>query len=165
MLSGLGSLLNTLPLSVLGMVVLAQSLLISALHSIPLHIYSAIDTVSQKKHPMALGENEIRQLLAYLVQSKYVSSSIQNQALNVRTAHRTDKITCPHTCPEMLLFRIFLLGTAALFSKGTKRTDTLSDHSQNFPDPIHLIKIYNIGVPIATKNPDVCKTSGLMGRG
>jgi hypothetical protein len=72
------------------MVVLAQLLLIPTLHSIPLHIYSSIDTVSQKRHQMTLGENEIRQLLTYLVQSKYVSSSTQNQALNVRTAHRTD---------------------------------------------------------------------------
>jgi integron integrase len=36
----------------------------------------------KKRHPMALGENEIRQFLTYLVQSKYVSSSTQNQALN-----------------------------------------------------------------------------------
>jgi hypothetical protein len=121
---------------------------------------------------MTLGENEIRQLLTYLVQSKYVSSSTQNQALNVRTAHRTDdrfakqpanptavwradKITCPQTCPEMLLFRIFLLGTAVLFSKGTKRIDTLSDHSRHSPNPTHPDKIYYIADSIATKNPDV----------
>ena len=36
----------------------------------------------KKRHPMALGENEVRQFLIYLVQSKYVSSSTQNQALN-----------------------------------------------------------------------------------
>jgi integron integrase len=36
----------------------------------------------KKRHPMALGENEVRQFLTYLVQSKYVSSSTQNQALN-----------------------------------------------------------------------------------
>jgi integron integrase len=36
----------------------------------------------EKRHPMALGENEVRQFLIYLVQSKYVSSSTQNQALN-----------------------------------------------------------------------------------
>jgi integron integrase len=36
----------------------------------------------KKRHPMALGENEIRQFLTYLVQNKYVSSSTQNQALN-----------------------------------------------------------------------------------
>jgi hypothetical protein len=36
----------------------------------------------KKRHPMALGENEVRQLLTYLVHSKYVSSSTQNQALN-----------------------------------------------------------------------------------
>ena len=29
----------------------------------------------KKRHPMALGENEIRQFLTYLVQSKYVYSS------------------------------------------------------------------------------------------
>ena len=36
----------------------------------------------KKKHPMTLGGNEVRQFLTYLVQSKYVSSSTQNQALN-----------------------------------------------------------------------------------
>ena len=36
----------------------------------------------KKRHPMALGENEVREFLTYLVQSKYVSSSTQNQALN-----------------------------------------------------------------------------------
>jgi integron integrase len=36
----------------------------------------------KKRHPMALGENEIRQFLSYLATDKYVSSSTQNQALN-----------------------------------------------------------------------------------
>jgi hypothetical protein len=35
-----------------------------------------------KRHPLEMGENEIRQFLAYLAQRKYVSSSTQNQALN-----------------------------------------------------------------------------------
>jgi hypothetical protein len=65
----------------------------------------------------------------------------------------------------MLLFRIFLLGTAALFSKGTKRTDTLSDYSQNSPNLMHPNKIYNIADSIAIKNPDVLQTPGFMGRG
>jgi hypothetical protein len=60
---------------------------------------------------------------------------------------------------------MFLLGTASLFSKGTKRTNTLSDYSQNSPNLMHPDKIYNIADLIAIKNPDVCKTSGFMGRG
>ena len=36
----------------------------------------------KKRHPMALGENEIRQFLSHLALDKYVSSSTQNQALN-----------------------------------------------------------------------------------
>ncbi len=35
-----------------------------------------------KRHPMELGENEIRSFLTYLACDKYVSSSTQNQALN-----------------------------------------------------------------------------------
>jgi hypothetical protein len=38
---------------------------------------------------------------------------------------------------------------------GTKRTDTLSDHSQNSPNLTQLIKSYYISVQIATKNPEV----------
>jgi hypothetical protein len=36
----------------------------------------------KKQHPMAMGENEVRQFLIYLVQSKYVSSSTQNQVFS-----------------------------------------------------------------------------------
>ncbi len=36
----------------------------------------------QKRHPIEMGESEIRQFLSYLAQRKYVSSSTQNQALN-----------------------------------------------------------------------------------
>ncbi len=35
-----------------------------------------------KRHPLELGEKDIREFLTYLVKSKYVSSSTQNQALN-----------------------------------------------------------------------------------
>jgi hypothetical protein len=42
---------------------------------------------------------------------------------------------------------------ATLLTKGTKRKDTLSDHSQNSPNLIHTMKIYDIDVQIATKNP------------
>jgi hypothetical protein len=65
----------------------------------------------------------------------------------------------------MLLFRIFLLGTAALFSKGTKRIDTLSNYSRSSPNSTHPDKIYNIADSIAIKNPDVLQTPGFMGRG
>jgi integron integrase len=36
----------------------------------------------KKRHPIELGEEEVRHFLTYLVQQKYVSSSTQNQALN-----------------------------------------------------------------------------------
>ncbi|MGD1045064.1 MAG: phage integrase N-terminal SAM-like domain-containing protein [Bacteroidota bacterium] len=36
----------------------------------------------KKRHPVELGEKEVRRFLTYLVQQKYVSSSTQNQALN-----------------------------------------------------------------------------------
>ena len=36
----------------------------------------------KKRHPVDLGEDEVRRFLTYLVQQKYVSSSTQNQALN-----------------------------------------------------------------------------------
>jgi integron integrase len=36
----------------------------------------------KKRHPVELGEEEVRRFLTYLVQQKYVSSSTQNQALN-----------------------------------------------------------------------------------
>jgi hypothetical protein len=49
--------------------------------------------------------------------------------------------------------------------KGTKRIDTLSDYSQNSPNPTHPDKIYNIADLIAIKNPDVLQTPGFMGRG
>ncbi len=35
-----------------------------------------------KRHPIEMGENEIRSFLTYLACDKYVSSSTQNQALN-----------------------------------------------------------------------------------
>ena len=35
-----------------------------------------------KRHPIEMGETEIRQFLSYLAQDKHVSSSTQNQALN-----------------------------------------------------------------------------------
>lgn len=35
-----------------------------------------------KRHPIEMGETEIRQFLSYLVQHKHVSSSTQNQPLN-----------------------------------------------------------------------------------
>lgn len=38
-----------------------------------------------KRHPLAMGEHDVRQFLTHLVQSKYVSSSTQNQALNAIT--------------------------------------------------------------------------------
>jgi integron integrase len=36
----------------------------------------------EKRHPLEMGETEIRQFLSYLAQDKHVSSSTQNQALN-----------------------------------------------------------------------------------
>jgi integron integrase len=36
----------------------------------------------QKRHPIEMGESEIRQFLSYLAQHKHVSSSTQNQAIN-----------------------------------------------------------------------------------
>jgi integron integrase len=36
----------------------------------------------KKRHPLHMGESEIRQFLSYLAQDKHVSSSTQNQALN-----------------------------------------------------------------------------------
>jgi len=50
-------------------------------------------------------------------------------------------------------------------NKGTKRIDTLSDHSQNSPNLMHPDKIYYIADSIAIKNPDVLQTPGFMGRG
>jgi len=35
-----------------------------------------------KRHPLEMGEQEIRSYLIYLSREKYVSSSTQNQALN-----------------------------------------------------------------------------------
>jgi len=49
---------------------------------------------------------------------------------------------------------------ATLLTKGTKRKDTLSDHSQNSPNLIHTMKIYDIDVQIATKNPPFAIAAG-----
>ncbi len=36
----------------------------------------------EKRHPIEMGEEHIRQFLSFLAQHKHVSSSTQNQALN-----------------------------------------------------------------------------------
>jgi integrase len=44
----------------------------------------------KKRHPMEMGEGEIRKFLSYLATAKYVSSSTQNQALHALNFLYTD---------------------------------------------------------------------------
>jgi integron integrase len=88
-----------------------------------------------KRHPIEMGETEIRQFLSYLAQDKHVSSSTQNQALNalvflykhvlhkhlgdfgnIERAQRSNRLPVVFSLKEVKLILAQLSGTTRLIT-------------------------------------------------